>query len=56
MKRTVGSKVNKKSYKLGETVTGVRAVIPSIHGKEESGKVIYKRKADYREDPYQKRA
>ncbi|MFJ7724686.1 hypothetical protein ACIQXV_00850 [Neobacillus sp. NPDC097160] len=56
MKSAVVSKVDQKSYKLGETVTGVRAVITSIHGKEESGKVIYKRKADYREDPYKKRA
>ncbi|WP_157081491.1 hypothetical protein [Neobacillus soli] len=56
MSRAAVSKVDQKSYKLGETVAGVRAVITSIHGKEESGKVIYKRKADYREDPYQKRA
>lgn len=56
MKRTVKSKADKKSYKLGETVKGVKAVIPSNHGKEESGLVIYKRKADYREDPFKKRA
>ncbi|WHY77103.1 hypothetical protein QNH20_23965 [Neobacillus sp. WH10] len=56
MKRTTKSKADKKSYKLGETVTGVKAVIPSNHGKEESGIVIYKRKADYREDPFKKRA
>ncbi|MEH7306625.1 hypothetical protein [Neobacillus drentensis] len=56
MKRAVISKEEKNSYKLGETVTGVRAIITSKYGKEESGKVVYKRKADYREDPFKKRA
>jgi hypothetical protein len=56
MKRTLTLKVDKKSFKLGESVAGVRAVIPSKLGREESGKVIYKRKAEYREDPFQKRA
>lgn len=41
------------SYKVGETVRG-RAVVPSKNGKEESGLVIYKRKAEYRNDPYGK--
>ncbi|GHI01457.1 hypothetical protein [Neobacillus kokaensis] len=56
MSRTVVLKLNKNSYKLGEAVAGIRAVIPTKSGKEESGKVIYKRKADYHEDPYKKRA
>lgn len=46
----------KERNKLGETVTGVSAMIFSKSGKEEQGKVIYKRKADYREDPFRKRA
>ncbi|WP_161487130.1 hypothetical protein [Neobacillus mesonae] len=56
MNRAVVLKLNKNAYKIGEAVAGIRAVIPTKHGKEESGKVIYKRKADYHEDPYKKRA
>jgi hypothetical protein len=46
----------KDAFKIGEAVSGVRAVIPSKNGKEEAGVVVYKRKADYKEDPYKKRA
>ncbi|MCM3570432.1 hypothetical protein [Neobacillus mesonae] len=56
MSKSVVVKLNKNAYKLGEAVAGIRAVIPAKHGKEESGKVIYKRKADYHEDPFKKRA
>lgn len=50
-----GSKPISESYKIGEAVSGVTAVVPS-KGKEEQGRVVYKRKADYREDPFRKRA
>lgn len=47
----------KHSYKIGESVTtGVRGVIPTKNGREESGLVVYKRKAEYKHDPYKKRA
>jgi len=46
----------KHSYKIGEAVTGIRAVIPTKNGREESGEVVYKRKAEYKHDPYKKRA
>lgn len=46
----------KHSYKTGEAVAGNRAVIPTRNGKEESGVVVYKRKAEYKDDPYKKRA
>ena len=42
-------------HKVGETVSGVRAVVHS-KGKELHGKIVYKRKADYKEDPFTKRA
>lgn len=44
----------KHSHKIGESVKGVRAVIPTKNGKEESGEIVYKRKADYKEDPYKR--
>ncbi|GAA0337587.1 hypothetical protein GCM10008967_29810 [Bacillus carboniphilus] len=46
----------KHSYKVGEAVTGIRAVIPTKNGREESGVVVYKRKAEYKDDPYKKTA
>ncbi|MFB6468876.1 hypothetical protein ACE38V_19155 [Cytobacillus sp. Hz8] len=46
----------KNAFKIGEAVSGVRAVIPSKNGKEETGVVVYKRKAVYNDDPYKKRA
>ncbi|MDQ0859864.1 hypothetical protein [Bacillus sp. V2I10] len=55
MKRiTIGP--SRDSYKIGEVVTGNKAVITSKNGKEETGRVIYKRKAEYRDDPFRKRA
>lgn len=47
---------NKNAFKYGEAVAGVKAVIPSKNGKEEAGLIIYKRKAEYKDDPYMKRA
>ncbi|MED1202579.1 hypothetical protein [Heyndrickxia acidicola] len=44
----------KSSYKIGEAVEGERAVFTSKTGKEEWGRVVYKRKPDYRYDPYKK--
>ncbi|MFC0476251.1 hypothetical protein ACFFHF_13510 [Robertmurraya beringensis] len=44
------------SYKVGEAVTGKKAIISSKDGKEVTGRVIYKRKAEYRDDPFRKRA
>lgn len=38
----------KNTFKVGKAVKGVKALIPSKNGKEESGLVIYKRKAEYR--------
>ncbi len=49
-------KTKRDSYKLGEAVASKKAVIPSKNGKEEAGVVIYKRKAEYRDDPFRKRA
>ncbi|WP_170972126.1 hypothetical protein [Bacillus yapensis] len=46
----------KHSNKIGEAVNGGRAIVPTKNGKEESGVVVYKRKADYKDDPYKKRA
>ncbi|MCR1834058.1 hypothetical protein NSA56_06585 [Oceanobacillus caeni] len=37
-------------YKIGKPVYGVKAVVSSKSGRrEEKGKVVYKRKVDYRE-------
>jgi hypothetical protein len=45
-----------ENYKVGEAISGKKAVVPSKNGKEESGIVVYRRKAEYREDPFKKRA
>ncbi|MED1206110.1 hypothetical protein [Heyndrickxia acidicola] len=45
----------KSSYKIGEDVVGVRATICGKNGKEELGRVVYKRKPEYGYDPYEKR-
>ncbi|MDR7000082.1 hypothetical protein [Neobacillus niacini] len=39
---------NKDSYKLGKPVVGMKAVA-MIKGKEQSGMVVYKRKAEYKD-------
>lgn len=39
---------NKESYKLGKPVVGVQAVA-MIKGKEQTGMVVYKRKAEYKD-------
>jgi len=38
----------KNDYKIGKPVKGVKAIIPSENGKEETGIVVYKRKAVYK--------
>ncbi|MCU9614717.1 hypothetical protein OEV98_14330 [Caldibacillus lycopersici] len=38
----------KNAYKIGKPVKGVKGIVPSKNGKEESGLVIYKRKAEYK--------
>jgi hypothetical protein len=47
--------LGKNAYKVGRAVPGVKAIITSKKG-EESATIVYKRKADYREDPFGKRA
>lgn len=54
MKRS-GHLTGKNSHKIGEAVRGTQVVIPAKNGKEESGIVVYKRKAVYNDDPYEKR-
>jgi hypothetical protein len=53
--KTKGIYSGKPFFKIGEAVRGVRAVFPFKEGKEESGRVVYKRKPDYEYDPYKKR-
>lgn len=53
---TKGKILGKHSYKVGEAVSGVKAVVPSKNGKEESGVIVYRRKAVYGEDPFKKEA
>ena len=58
MSKTAKSMINtsgKNSYKVGKAVPGVQAIITSKKG-EEPGTIVYRRKAEYREDPFGKRA
>ncbi|WP_161493830.1 hypothetical protein [Virgibacillus necropolis] len=36
------------SYKVGKAVESISVVAPSVKGIEEVGKVVYKRKAEYK--------
>jgi len=36
------------SYKVGKAVKGASVVAPSLQGNDVIGKVVYKRKAEYR--------
>jgi hypothetical protein len=38
----------KDLYKVGEPVVGVKAIAP-IKGKEQTGQVVYRRKAQYKD-------
>lgn len=40
--------LEKNAYKIGKTVKGIKAMFPAKNGKEETGVVVYKRKAEYR--------
>lgn len=56
MSKTAKSAIlGKHSYKVGKAVPGIKTIITSKKG-EESATIVYKRKADYREDPFGKRA
>jgi|GEM_PF-6153443 len=49
IKRDKTAKFENQAYKIGEPVkNGVKAIIPSKNGKEESCLLVYKRKAEYR--------
>lgn len=56
MKKQLTGSSRDSSYKVGEAVAGKKAIISSKDGKDVTGRVIYKRKAEYRDDPFRKRA
>ncbi|MFZ3590039.1 hypothetical protein ACOI1C_12350 [Bacillus sp. DJP31] len=44
-------------YKVGKAVSDVRALIPSKNGEfVEPALIVYTRKAEYKDDPFKKRA
>lgn len=48
---------SENSYKVGKAVSDVRALIPTKDGKvAEPAVIVYSRKAEYKEDPFKKRA
>ncbi|WP_026694242.1 hypothetical protein [Peribacillus kribbensis] len=46
--RTKKTAVENQNYKIGEPVSGMKAVVSTNQGEEEKGTVVYKRKAEYR--------